>query len=127
MRKIRKHKGKSENNPAPPQPWEPQQVIERVNRARGEYLRRTGEDFGWRHIAKLCGWEPSTQTDAKKGKRPLRVAEIGVIAARLGVQAGYLAFDETNTREGINSADVHRRDERRGPPDERPNDDKRAG
>jgi hypothetical protein len=111
MRKFRKRKGKSENNPPPPQPWEPQQVIERINRARGDYLTRTGEEFGWKEIGRFLGFEPSTQTDVKKGKRPFRVAELGRLAAKMGVRAGYLAFNETPMRAGESDASLRRHDD----------------
>ena len=77
-----------------PQPWQPQAVVDRVNRARGNYLTRTGKELDWPDFAKSCAWAPSTVTDVKSAKRPLRVAELGVIAKLLGVRPGYLAFND---------------------------------
>ena len=98
MRKIRKVKSKSASASSVPQPWDPQQVVERINRARGDYLKRTGADRSWLDFAKRLRWKPSTQTDVKKGKRPLRISEVAEIARHLDVRPGYLAFGEEPMR-----------------------------
>lgn len=101
MRKIRKRKGKVANSSEEPQLWDPQQVIARINRARGDYLSRTGREIGWKEVAKLLKWSPSTQTDVTKDEepRPLRLREVALIARLLEVRAGWLAFGEDPVRD----------------------------
>lgn len=69
-------------------------MVARVNRARGAFLERTGKDVRWTDLARLCSWKPSTATDVKLGKRPLRVLEVAQIAWALGARAGFIAFGE---------------------------------
>lgn len=82
--------------PAPdssPSPWAPEAVLERINAARGDYLTRTKRDMDWGDIGRALGWKPATVTDVKKG-RPLRLAEVGLLAQLLGVSPGWIAFGE---------------------------------
>lgn len=70
-------------------------VIDRVNRARGDYLARTGQDVKWIDIGRRLGWNsPTTASDVKLGKRALRVDEIREIAELLGASPGWIAFGE---------------------------------
>lgn len=76
-----------------PKPWSPVEVAQRIERARGALLARTGREVKWADIGRLLRWSSSaTASEAKSGTRPLRVEEIGEIAQLLECSAGWLAF-----------------------------------
>lgn len=69
-------------------------MARRVDRARGALLARTGRSILWADIGRAFDWHSSTASEAKAGRRPLRVAEIGEIARLLECSPGWLAFGE---------------------------------
>lgn len=75
--------------------WAPEAVANRVDRARGALLARTGKSLLWADIARRLQWASSaTAAEVRAGRRPLRVAEIGEIAQLLECSPGWLAFGE---------------------------------
>jgi len=77
-----------------PPPWHPDEVVKRVNVARGRYLATQGRDLSWAELGRPVRWAASTITEIKAGRRPIRVFEVGEIARVLGVSPGWLAFGE---------------------------------
>lgn len=55
---------------------------------------RSGRQVLWSEIGRALSIHPSTTSDVKTGKRPLRVDEIAVVARLLDCMAGWLAFGE---------------------------------
>lgn len=92
--------------PEKTQPWDPKAVVDRVNRARGNYLARTGREVDWPDFAKRLSWAASTITDVKSAKRPLRVAELGVIGQMLDADPGGLAFGDASRSTAPESYDA---------------------
>lgn len=84
---MTKHRG---NRPE----WEIADILQRVERARGAHLARTGQEVRWSVIGRALAWPSSTTSDVRTGRRALRIPEIGAIAALLQCSAGWLAFNE---------------------------------
>lgn len=79
-------------HPVRVRPWHPAEVLKRVERARGAFLARTGQEVKWADLGRILRWASSTTSDIRGGVRPLRVEEIGEIARVLECSAGWLAF-----------------------------------
>lgn len=74
--------------------WADSQIVERINRARGGLLQRSGREVSWADLGRALHWLPSTTTAAKQGTRGFRIGEIAEMAALLDCSPGWLAFAE---------------------------------
>jgi len=69
-------------------------VLERINQARGDYLRNTGHDLLWVDIGRHMGWGQPTASAVKNGKRGVTLEEIPQLAALLRAPLDWLAFGD---------------------------------
>ena len=66
-------------------------LLDRLNRARGAYLERTGKDVELQELAKAAGLGASTMTDIMTLDRRVTIADALAFADYLGVEFAWLA------------------------------------
>lgn len=69
-------------------------VLARVNTARAERLRITGNDLYWADLGREMGWGQAVTSAIKNGKRPIDIEEIPKLARFLGVRPVWLALGD---------------------------------
>ena len=66
-------------------------LLDRLNRARGAYLARTGKEVEWKDLAEAAGLGLSTMTDVTNLNRKVTIADAIAFADYLGVEFAWLA------------------------------------
>jgi hypothetical protein len=67
-------------------------LLDRLNRARGAYLARTGKDVEWKDLAEAAGIGLSTMTDITTLDRKVTITDAAAFADYLGVEFAWLAI-----------------------------------
>lgn len=66
-------------------------LLDRLNRARGAYLARTGKEVEWKDLAEAAGLGLSSMTDVTSLNRKVTIADAIAFADYLGVEFAWLA------------------------------------
>jgi hypothetical protein len=67
-------------------------LLDRLNRARGAYMARTGKEVQWKDLAEAAGLGLSTMTDITTLDRRVTIADAAAFADYLGVEFAWLAL-----------------------------------